>query len=243
MKKISVLVLILGFVVGFKYFSKRQPESAKQVNIQEATPELNERVNPVKHKSSRQNGAPESGELTPVVATPTPTPATEVVAVAQKQPVSTVITNTAADFAKGETNNVILSNGLMQLGDDATPTTFQSNYKLFGIFHSLPQDLPAPIDRVFPNYQATIPDGGSLMFAFRTRSADGNWSTWTEVNPDQLNEPFMLESPGVSLQYKLSLFGNDAATSPKIASVLMGTQTAAEPAESPNAGVNNAPTQ
>lgn len=241
MKKSLFLVIPLCLVAGFVFFTTRQPKPVKQGEPEQTTKQA------IAHTGSVQaRPEPKHHEIAvqpkEVVSAPVAT-ATEPVVAARKMPVRTVITNTVADFSKGETNNVILSNGALRLGDDATPTTFQNKYKLFGLFHSLPEDLSAPIDRVFPNYQATIPDGGALMFAFRTRSADGRWSTWNEVNPDQLNQPFMLEDPAVTVQYKFMLFGNDTASSPQITSVLMGTQTAAEPATIPNSVPSNVQAQ
>jgi hypothetical protein len=241
MKKSLFLAFLLCLVAGFVYFSTRQSTPVKQAEPEQAKEpvlahagSVQARPEPTHQESVAEPKEPASAAASPV---------TESVLVARKMPVRAVITNTVAEFSKGETNNVILSDGSLRLGDDATPTTFQNKYKLFGLFHSLPEDLPAPIDRVFPNYQATIPDGGALTFAFRTRSADGKWSTWNEVNPDQLNQPIMLEEPGVSVQYKLMLFGNDTASSPQITSVLMGTQTAAEPATTPNSVPSNTQAQ
>jgi hypothetical protein len=240
MKKSLFLVFLLCLVAGFVFFSSRQKPVKQGEPEQTAEPviahtgSVHTRLEPRHRENVIQ---PKE-----VVSAPA-APAAEPVVAARKMPLREVITNTVAEFSRGETNNVILSGGTLRLGDDATPTTFQNKYKLFGLFHSLPEDLPAPIDRVFPNYEATIPDGGALMFAFRTRSADGRWSTWNEVNPDQLNQPFMLEDPAVSVQYKFMLFGNDTASSPQITSVFMGTQTAAEPSTVPNSVPSNVPAQ
>ncbi|EEF57401.1 hypothetical protein [Pedosphaera parvula] len=216
MKKFFVIILVAGIAASCLYFLKRPPGLPK--------PEVTLPGNEVQHvapvlKEKRTVSQPEIPKLE---AAPAVVLATQGDA-GQKETGDKTIIHTSTDFAKGQFDNTAVD-GSIHLGNDTTPTTFQSKFKLFGLFHSLPEDIPATFDMVTPSYKGTIPEGSALEFSFRTRSPEGNWSTWTEIDAESLGKPVMLDAPALSLQYKLTFFANDSASSPQITSVTMETR-------------------
>ncbi|MDB6123948.1 MAG: hypothetical protein JWQ71_2941 [Pedosphaera sp.] len=215
MKKIFA-ILIVCIAVGGIYFFVRAKVSEKQ-NVQQSERQVFAKN--ITEKPGAEPTLPTAVAVKPV-APPVSAPPTDA---SPKPTASKPITHTAADFVKGEFDNIVLNNAL-HLGNDATPTTFQNKYKLYGLFHSLPEDLSTTFNKVIPSYQGTIPEGGALGFWIRTRTSDGTWSTWIEVGAENMNQPIMLESPATSWQYRLTFFANDTATSPNITSVTVGTE-------------------
>jgi hypothetical protein len=215
MKKSLVIILVAAMAVVCIHFLKSSPEKVATnagPSTDKAPPAESASLGkPTLHKPEVAKRAEDAA----VVAKPEPA--------APNQSGDKTIIHTTADFAKGQFDNTALDGGI-HLGNDTTPTTFQSKFKLFGLFHSLPEDIPATFDMVTPSYKGTIPEGSALQFSFRTRSPDGNWSTWTEISADSLDKPVMLDAPAMSLQYKLTLFANDSTSSPQITNVTLVTR-------------------
>jgi hypothetical protein len=227
MKKIFA-ILVVCIVAGFIYHfvqsrnvaetpAPKLPNAAQAITQQRPT-EQEQLSNSPAEKPATVSPTPSAVAAAPL-ATGTPV----LVGSAPRESGSKPITHTATDFVKGEFDNIVLNDAL-HLGNDTTPTTFQSKYKLYGLFHSLPEDLPTTFNKVIPSYQGTIPEGGELGFWIRTRTADGIWSTWTEVGTEHLNQPIMLERPATSWQYRLTFFANDTVSSPRITGVTVGTE-------------------
>jgi hypothetical protein len=214
MKKSFVILFLAAVAVVCLYFLKNSPERVTSVaNTPPAGSGLPEKKAPVKPEIAKR--AEEAAKQVAVAAKPEP--------VAPNLSGDKTILHTTAEFAKGQFDNTALDGGI-HLGNGTAPTTFQTKFKLYGLFHSLPEDIPATFDMVTPSYQAVIPEGSALQLSFRTRSPEGNWSTWTEINPEALGQPIMLDAPALSLQYKFTLFANDSASSPQITSVTMVTK-------------------
>jgi hypothetical protein len=125
------------------------------------------------------------------------------------------IVHTGVDFAFGENQNLEIVNGVMQLGNDAKFAPRLMPYKIFGIHVS--QEIPSdtPIDYVVPELQSSRGEQSELTFEIRSKSADGTWSVWQEVQQDS-KKPVQLEAPSVSWQYRLTFYANDPAQGPKV---------------------------
>ena len=128
------------------------------------------------------------------------------------------IVDTPAEFARGEMQNLAIVDGAMQLGNDATYVPRFKPYKMFGIYVSPERTISEPIDTVTPNFDVTPFENNEVTLEFRTKSADGNWSTWQEMTQEP-NKPMRLEQPAVGWQYRLNLFANEPNNSPKVRSV------------------------
>lgn len=139
---------------------------------------------------------------------------------------ASTVTQAASDFASGQFDNtVVVANGLT-LGDDTTPTTFQSGYKYFGLFTSAPQSVNA-FDALSASYRSTTPSGSVVVFAVRTQSAGGDWSVWTEINAASGKS---IDVSATGWQYRLTLYAKDKASSPIIHSVTIQTSANGKPA-------------
>jgi hypothetical protein len=219
MKKFFAILLVAIIAVVCIFYFKGAPKTSEQSagvsgetkKPAESAPEKKS----VQHATDAPEPKVESADKTAVAAKPA-------VAVPNESGDKTIV-HTRVDFEKGQFDNMALDGGI-HLGNDTTPTTFQNKYKLFGLFHSLPEDIPATFDVVTPSYQGTVPEGSALEFSLRTRSPEGNWSPWMEVKAESLGQPIMLDAPAMSLQYKLTLFANDSASSPIITSVTLVTK-------------------
>jgi hypothetical protein len=219
MKKLFAVLLVATMAVVCIFYFKGAPKTPEQSAEAGSETKKPAESAPEKKSVSRAAEAPEpkveSADKTAVAAKPA-------VAASNESGDKTIV-HTHTDFEKGQFDNMALDGGI-HLGNDTTPTTFQNKYKLFGLFHSLPEDIPATFDMVTPSYQGTVPEGSALEFSLRTRSPEGNWSPWIEVKAESMGQPIMLDAPAMSLQYKLTLFANDSASSPMITNVTLVTK-------------------
>ncbi len=132
-----------------------------------------------------------------------------------------MIAHSASDFEKGEMQNLKIVDGALQLGDDASFTPrFKPQYKTFGLYVSPEQSVGEDFDIIAPNFDVTPFEDNEVTFEFRTRSADGEWSTWYELTKEPGTQ-MSIEKAGAAWQYRLTFFANDPVKSPKVRSVSM----------------------
>jgi hypothetical protein len=134
---------------------------------------------------------------------------------------ASVVRQTASDFGKGQFDNTTLVKSGLRLGDDTTPATFESGYKLFGLYTSQPESAAA-FDALRINYRATLPAHSEIVFAFRTLSESGAWSVWREVSASERTKSFAVLR-AVSWQYRVTIYANDVDKSPTVHSVSIQT--------------------
>lgn len=214
MKKTFYIVLGLALLGGAFYFLTRSPQASDQATADQNASDSSQAG--VNRKNSDEKSRhkfwtkAEKGDAS-LVESPRRT-----------------VTHQAPDFTKGEMENMTVTDGLAMGNDPSFSPHFNPNYKMFGVYISPEEGAVKPFDRVIPKYDATVPANAELTFAFRTRTADTDWTVWQEVAANQLNQPMMLDNPATSVQYRLMLFGNDSASGPKVRSVSLTTQTAVE---------------
>src|SRR5690348_6450084 len=75
--------------------------------------------------------------------------------------VTTIITNGKL-FYHGIMMNVVLRDNVLRLGNDTTPTTFASGYKLFGIYTSGENTAKTPFQAIGFSVSAMVPTNSAL---------------------------------------------------------------------------------
>jgi hypothetical protein len=133
---------------------------------------------------------------------------------------ATTITQSASDFASGQFKNTVLVINGLTLGTDTTPTTFQSEYKYYGLFTSSEQSVNA-FDSIKASYNASIPNGSVVVLSVRTLSFSGHWSPWQEISEADLGKS--IDVVGNGWQYRLTLYAKDLAQAPIVHSVKIQT--------------------
>jgi hypothetical protein len=136
-----------------------------------------------------------------------------------------VTTHQAVDFNKGQLQNTILNDGL-QIGSDASFAPRWAPYKMFGIYTSPDDVVMEPFEALVPDCDLTGELGNTVTFEFRTRPADGDWTVWQEVTTADLGKPVYLSAPAVSWQYRINIYANEAANSPKVRGITITTGSA-----------------
>jgi hypothetical protein len=140
-------------------------------------------------------------------------------------------------FYNGTMNNVVLQNGVLRLGTDTTPTTFNSGYQLFGVYTSGEYTSRNAFQSLSFNYQGVVTPAAALTCAVRTE-AGGVWSTWREIAPSELGKPVSVTDSASKWQYRLSLFGNSVELGPQIRSVTVRLFSSGVPATAPRQTAN-----
>jgi hypothetical protein len=133
-----------------------------------------------------------------------------------------VITHQAADFARGEQDNVVVKDGL-QMGDDPTFVYELEPGKVFGVYLSPEEKALEPFDTFIASSEVTTPENSVLNWAFRIKLESGDWSDWRELSAAELNQPVRLGDLASSWQYRLSFYANSAAASPHVHRVTVTT--------------------
>ncbi len=142
---------------------------------------------------------------------------------------STTIAISGTQFYKGTMVNVVLDNGVLHLGDDTTPTTFNSGYKLFGVYTSGEYEARTPFQSLSIAYQGTLPKESALTTQIRTR-VGGEWTLWKNISLAQLSKPSAVDGSATAWQYRMSFFANTVESSPKISGVIVRLYSNGSPA-------------
>ncbi|MDB6027058.1 MAG: hypothetical protein JWM68_3281 [Verrucomicrobiales bacterium] len=217
MKNTKLVVVALALVVVGIYFWQRPVQKNLPGNKIE-TPEASiEREDAVSGKSWKRAATQTQAE-----------PASARIPVA--------VVHQATDFIKGESANTVVTDGL-QMGGEARFKPRLFPYKLFGIYISPEEQSADVFDTVIPSCKSTTVEGTKLTFELRTKSREGDWSVWQEVSTNQLEKPFLVNSPALNWQYRLTFYADDPAQSPKVSSVSILTSTATTIASSNDSSV------
>jgi len=147
-------------------------------------------------------------------------------------PTVTTVGISGTQFYNGTMSNIVLDHNVLHLGNDTTPTTFNSGYLLFGVYTSGEISARKPFQSLSFNYQGVVSPKSALTCAVRTE-AGGVWSTWQEISSAQLGKPLAVDGSATAWQYRMSFFANSVETSPVVGSVvarLFSSGAAATPA-------------
>src|SRR5690349_13519657 len=135
MKK-AVIAIILGVVLLVVFLLTRAPETAPSGNkIQKA--EASSEGDASKVNSTRKVLETTKHISTHPVQTSTNAP------YVPEEPAPQTVTHKAEDFKEGNRNNLVVAGDSLRLGSEERKTTFDSGYKLFGLYNS-PEIAAAP---------------------------------------------------------------------------------------------------
>lgn len=147
-------------------------------------------------------------------------------------PTVTTMAISGSQFYNGIMDNVVLDKGVLHLGNDTTPTTFNSGYQLFGLYTSGEYTPRNAFQSLSFSYQGVVPPQSAITVAVRSE-VGGVWSTWHEISPSEFAKPISANGSATKWQYRMSFFANSVESSPAIRSVavrLFSTGAAATPA-------------
>lgn len=139
-----------------------------------------------------------------------------------------------SDFLQGDLSNLVAADSL-RLGDErGFPPRGAPPGQRHGVYVSPEQEAAEEFDILVTEAEAALPDGSELVFEFRTRPANGEWSVWQRIEPNEMSRPLGLTRPAASWQYRLTLFAEEHSEGPAVHSVAFATRpTVQVPAENP----------
>lgn len=138
-----------------------------------------------------------------------------------------ITVHVSSDFRLGDLSNLVTSD-VLRMGDGFGfgPRGAPSDQR-FGVYISPEQEAIQNFDEIIAQSEAVIPEGSELVFEFRTRAADGDWSVWQRIEPNQMSQPVPLAAPADAWQYRLSFFAGDPTLSPRVGSIAFATRPSA----------------
>jgi hypothetical protein len=217
-KTICIAIGICLVGVGFYFFQSSQPAGSQVNSPIKPADETGEAAS--SHANVKARPRPTKGDASEVTSAPL-------------APIKKIV-HQPSDFTKGELENTIVTDGL-QLGTNPTFLSRLKPYRFFGIYISPEEQAGTAFDRVTPNCDLLPANESEMTFEFRTKPVNADWTVWEEVAITNFNQPFMLEAPATSWQYRLTFYANDPANSPKVRNVSMISQEAQhDPAYSAN---------
>ncbi len=144
-------------------------------------------------------------------------------------PTTTTVAISGSQFYNGIMDNVVLEGGVLRLGTDTTPTTFNSGYQLFGIYTSGENNAHNAFQSFSFNYQGVVLPVNAVTCAVRTK-VGGVWSIWRELAATELGKPVAVDGSATAWQYRISFFANTRETSPLISRVVVRLFSSGAPA-------------
>lgn len=131
------------------------------------------------------------------------------------RPSGTIVIHRAADFQRGHFEHTMATDELQLSGDS-----------LSGIYTSAEEKSVQPFDSIVLSYVATSPSGDKLIFDFRFRKENGEWSKWQEISAENLNRSVALESSARAWQYRFTFYRYQSGGGPKVSSVTVAIDNA-----------------
>ncbi len=126
------------------------------------------------------------------------------------------VTHRAPDFKKGKLQNIIVTDGL-QLGNDSPRRLRQEPYQYSGVYFSPVFAAAESFDHLTADFKTQASQNAHWLFEFCTARKPGEWSPWEEARSS--GQTVSLENSARLFQYRITLFADEVATSPKIQSV------------------------
>jgi hypothetical protein len=141
------------------------------------------------------------------------------------QPSSTWTQSTASDFKKGTLQRIQVQREAD--GELTLAQTAEGSYEPSGVYTSPPFSPPQPFSAAVWQWEASVPDGATLILSIRTSLGGEDWTEWQDVAPDPDLRSEDTDWPGHvwvvaearTLQYRLQFASADGLATPVVASV------------------------
>ncbi len=122
------------------------------------------------------------------------------------------VAHAASDFASGQMENLIITDGLRLKQTDRA-----------GTYYSPGVEAKEPFDAMKVRYDGSRFDEAVLVLEIRARFQNGVWSGWREA-PWDASTVIPLETPATAWQYRITMSSQDVSKSPEVDRVVVIVQ-------------------